>query len=145
VEAIQKSLEMLHQLSLTTRLGASSYNFLSKLVQATPDLSRHAHINKRHKQEKQAAAKLSPPELCAFPAPSFAPVDFASNLTSSGVDVLPLMTGTDQNTFDLDNFLANNPFGDVSNSASLDMGGLEQIWDWDDLHLDVLPQHDSSA
>ena len=51
----------------------------------------------------------------------------------------------DQFSFDLDNFLENNPFGDLSDAANLDLGGMEQIWDWEDLNLNALPQDGFSA
>lgn len=55
------------------------------------------------------------------------------------VDHTTMTTAPDQLSFDLDNFLANNPFGDLFNPATFDMGGMEQIWEWENLHLDVFP------
>jgi hypothetical protein len=54
------------------------------------------------------------------------------------------MTTSDDLSFDLDQFLLNNPFGDLGSSAALDMGGMEQIWDWENLHLDTFSQHGST-
>lgn len=145
VDAIGSSLEMLHQLSLATKLGAASYNFLFKLVQATPELSRHAPIKKRQRHAHQPALKPSPPEAVTLPVPISEPMDVVPDVTSFAVEPLPSMTASDQFSFDLDQFLANNPFGDMSNSETLDMGGMEQIWDWENLHLDAFPQNGSSG
>ncbi|KAI1526169.1 Fungal-trans domain containing protein [Pyrenophora tritici-repentis] len=99
VDAIENSLDMLHQLSLTTKLGASSYNFLFKL-----------------------------------PSNSFI------EPAASASEPLPAMTMQDDLNFDIDQFLAQNPFGHLGDLNALDMGGMEQIWDWEDLHLDVYTQ-----
>ncbi|KAA8620005.1 hypothetical protein A1F94_004482 [Pyrenophora tritici-repentis] len=50
------------------------------------------------------------------------------------------MTMQDDLNFDIDQFLAQNPFGHLGDLNALDMGGMEQIWDWEDLHLDVYTQ-----
>jgi hypothetical protein len=36
-------------------------------------------------------------------------------------------------SFDLEQFLAQNPFG---STATPDLGGMEQVWDWGDLNLE---------
>jgi hypothetical protein len=77
MDVIDRSLEMLHQLSATTKLGASSYNFLSKLVQATPELSRHAPGSKRQRHTISAIPNIpspTPPEVSGStePTPDFA-------------------------------------------------------------------------
>lgn len=38
--------------------------------------------------------------------------------------------------FDVDQFLSQNPFG---SATALDMGGMEQIWNWEDLNLEQFP------
>jgi hypothetical protein len=47
---------------------------------------------------------------------------------------------SDDLSFDIDRFLAQNPFGSVGDPNAVDMGGMEQIWDWQDLHLDAFAQ-----
>jgi hypothetical protein len=133
--AIDNSVDMLHQLSLTTKLGASSYNFLQKLIQASPELSRRP-INKRQKKKSLIAPtpSISPP--VSLPAAAAPPVTFPCQSIPVIVDSIPDIPTSNDIPFDLDHFLANNPFGDLGNPATLDMGGMEQIWDWEDLHLD---------
>jgi len=148
VNAIESSLGMLHQLSLTTKLGASSYNFLFKLVQATPELSRHTQISKRQRQTSSSgssAPKLTPP--MGEPAPAVAmssttkPLDPILAPAASTSEAMAAITMPDDLSFDIDQFLAQNPFGHVGDPNALDMGGMEQIWDWEDLHLDVYSQN----
>lgn len=139
VEAIESSLDMLLQLSSITKLGASSYQFLLNLVQATPELSQNAPTRKRQRQMHLPAREFSALELC-HQAPNSALVDATTHFTSPAADTLPSTTAH-EDTFDLDHFLANNPFGDLSNTAALDIGGIEQIWDWDGLNIDVFPQN----
>ncbi|KAF1937524.1 hypothetical protein EJ02DRAFT_356622 [Clathrospora elynae] len=149
MDAIESSLDMLHQLSLTTKLGATSYNFLFKLVQATPELSRHSPISKRQRQQSSCIPTTSLPEFAPAPAePSIiTPIDpalqFPIATTENGT--LPPMTATDDLSFDLDQFLAQNPFGDIGDPSTLDMGGMKQIWDWENLHLDAYSQPGSNA
>ncbi|KAF1921752.1 hypothetical protein BDU57DRAFT_437295 [Ampelomyces quisqualis] len=135
LNAIESSLNMLHQLSRTSKLGASSYNFLHKLVQASPELSRR-RIKKRQKQKTSIAPtrSISPPTSLR-PAVA-APADLACLSIPAIGDPIPNMSTSNDLFFDLDHFLANNSFGDLGNATQLDMGGMEQIWDWEDLHLD---------
>jgi len=144
VDAIENALGILHQLSHTTKLGASSYSFLQKLVQATPELRRCSPGKKRQKQQQQLVeAQLSSPT-----PPNTSPPIAVSIETSSiplNASTPPQMTTTDDISFDLDQFLANNPFGDLSESAALDMGGMEQIWDWENLHLEGCSQNGSTS
>jgi hypothetical protein len=139
---IETSLEMLHQLSLTTKLGATSYSFLYKLVEATPELSRNSPASKRQRQASSSAPMTTPVDVLA-PAPAApscsteVPPTTDIALVALTVNTLPPMAVPDDVSFDIDQFLAQNPFGDVGISSALDMGGLEQIWDWDKLHLDV--------
>ncbi|KAF2127446.1 hypothetical protein P153DRAFT_377670 [Dothidotthia symphoricarpi CBS 119687] len=146
---IESSLDMLYQLSLTTKLGAASYNFLYKLVQATPEL-RSLPCCKRRKRSSPSMLQSSPPictppvALPAAPTETTAiPATINKSSLSSGThpqigerDPLPSMTTTDDLCFDLDQFLAQNPFGAFGNQSALDMGGMEQIWDWENLNLD---------
>jgi hypothetical protein len=142
---IENSLEMLHQLSSTTKLGATSYNFLHKLVQASPDLSRKRPLKRIRKPDTvPAPASLDSPPV-PLQAPLAAPVELACKPTTATVESIPPMTTSDDLSFDLDQFLMNNPFGDLGNSAALDMGGMEQIWDWENLHLDTFSQHGSTT
>lgn len=142
---IESSLDMLHQLSLTTKLGASSYNFLYKLVKASPELSRRSPLKKRHKQETPLISTSSLSTSVISPPPVTATVGLSHNPTITMVETLPSMTTPDDISFDLDYFLSNNPFGELDNSAALDMGGMEQIWDWENLHLDGVSQSGSTT
>ncbi|KAI4919382.1 hypothetical protein J4E90_001516 [Alternaria incomplexa] len=147
-DAIESSLDMLHQLSGTTKLGATSYNFLFKLVQATPELSRYSSASKRQRQTSSSVPTTTPPVPAHEPAPvavmppvknTAPPEPTAAPMVSSAAD-LPSMTISDELSFDIDQFLAQNPFGTVGDPAAVDMGGMEQIWDWQDLHIDVYAQ-----
>jgi hypothetical protein len=149
VEVIENSLEMLHQLSQTTKLGAASYAFLHKLVQASPELSRQSSSKKRQKQHKLAAPVCSAPSVIV-PPPAAVPLESPPEPTPSEPvatieDVPPQFTTTDDLSFDLDHFLANHPFGELGDPTALDMGGMEQIWDWEDLHLDGFSQPGSTT
>jgi len=135
-EAIEHSLDMLHQLSTTTKLASSSHSFLQKLVQATPELAGYGATKKRRTGGIPPTA-----ELANVPAPVSASAKVNVDIRTGDADQRiqsPMTTHPDQFSFDLDNFLANNPFGELSSSASFDMGGMEQIWDYDNLHLDGL-------
>jgi hypothetical protein len=139
MDVIESSLDMLHQLSVTTKLGASSYNFLSKLVEASPELSQCSPLKKRRKHDSSLAptASMSPPDV--------APPELTCHTGTSIVDAVPSGATPDGLSFDLDHFLANDPFGDMRGSTTVDMGGMEQIWDWEDLNLDGFGQHRSAT
>jgi hypothetical protein len=149
MDVIDSSLDMLHQLSLTTKLGATSYNFLFKLVQATPEISRYSPINKRQRKTSSSVSKTSSPAHAPAPAVvmplTTAPLDLVGDPAASTIDTLPPMTVTDDLSFDIDQFLAQNPFGDVGDPSALDMGGMEHIWDWGSLHLDAYSQQGPNA
>lgn len=149
VDVIENSLEMLHQLSQTTKLGAASYAFLNKLVQASPELSRRSASNKRQKQHKLTGLvpSISP---ISVPPPAAALIESPGEGTprepvATIENVPPQFTTKDDLSFDLDNFLANNPFGDFGDPAAIDLGGMEQIWDWEDLHLEGFSQPGSTT
>ncbi|KAF2260095.1 hypothetical protein CC78DRAFT_585199 [Lojkania enalia] len=138
--AIECALDMLHQLSLTTKIGASSYRFLFKLVQAAPVLSQYPSMQKRRRADPPALAPpfVQPPtvktlhtELSQAEVPN---IQLSTTLINSTSEI----PTTDDLSFDLDQFLEQNPF---ETSNQLDMGGLEQIWDWDNLNLDFLNQN----
>lgn len=145
--AIDGSLDMLHQLSMSTKLGASSYAFLYKLVQSHPELSRGAGNSKRaRKLSSTSTHTLEPPPLVHHSSSKDsvtssvnlqAPI-MAANLpqTSIPLDPAPTMPVVTDFSFDVDQFLAQNPLGSAN---GLDMGGMEQIWDWEDLNLDQFP------
>ncbi|KAF2471761.1 uncharacterized protein BDR25DRAFT_260304 [Lindgomyces ingoldianus] len=126
--AVETSLEMLHQLSPTSRIGASSYKFLFNLVQATPLLLRSSRSQKRQKTNcsKTPETQLTPP--------SDPPAQTILKPVNTMMDGIPEISTTDDLSFDLDQFLLQNPF---ENSNQLDIGGMEQIWDWDTLNLDA--------
>jgi hypothetical protein len=156
MDQIESALEMLHQLSETTKIGASSYNFLIKLVQASPVLSRHAPIRKRQRVDATSASAPGSATPSAEQITDRA-VPFTDTIAKSAftaMEPLPLIpvsesgpalnpvpqeSTTDDLKFDLDQFLQENPFG---SNAQLDMGGLEQIWDWENLNLDAFLNQD---
>jgi hypothetical protein len=145
LDAIDRSLDMLRQLSHSTKLGASSYNFLNKLVQASPELSHNPPNKKR--QKHGTPTSVHPMSVPLISPPSVEPVPSVEIPATTFSDVAPLATATatatDDLSFDLDYFLANHPFGELDSSATFDMGGMEQIWDWENLHLDGIPQNGS--
>lgn len=152
LDRIEDSLNMLHQLSFTTKIGASSYNFLMNLVQASPVLSRYAPIQKRQRintispngtsSESTEATPSDTNRLVSIPETAIAPalpavatvVEPSPHIlfqsTHTAMEPLPQVPVTDDLNFDLDQFLQQNPLDNH------DMGGLEQIWDWENLHLD---------
>lgn len=144
LDAIDQSLTMLHQLSLTTKIGASSYNFLSKLIQASPILSGHGPIRKRQriKTSDTTAAEPYVPVLARVVADDTPLMETLSTATFTAMDPVPQEPTTDDLSFDLDQFLMQNPFGD---EAHPDMGGLEQIWHWENLELDQGWQQDPNV
>jgi hypothetical protein len=131
---------MLQQLSTTTKLGASSYSFLYKLVQTTPELSQQTPTKKRQTHDNRHLPDTLPTE----PPPDCAPLSILPNPPAAIVYPPPPTTAPDQFAFDMDYFLANNPFGDMSNPTPHDLGGMEQIWDWEALHLDGFAQNGAS-
>jgi hypothetical protein len=139
IEAISHSLQMLHQLEQSTKLGAASYNFLSKLVQATPELSPEPPSRKRQRREGSSPASITnsdPPPLETRKSSALSSVSSSEpNVPPATPFVDPIAAApmTDDVSFDLEQFLAQNPFG---STATLDMGGMEQVWDWGDLNLE---------
>lgn len=147
--AIDNSLDMLRQLSLTTKLGASSYAFLYKLVQSNPELSRGMGSGKRaRKQSTNSTHTLEPPPLVHHASsrdsvisavdqqhqpPIVAPILPELSIPMETASTMPILSDL---SFDVDQFLAQNPFGSAN---APDMGGMEQIWDWEDLNLDQFP------
>jgi hypothetical protein len=139
MDAVEDALQMLHQLSLITKLGASSYRFLFRLVQATPVLARYSSVPKRQRLEPRSVSALD----CATPAsvvnstPTLiAPLnEMETNDSTSALNQVPVpdTTTTEDLSFDLDQFLAQDPFGAPD---QLDIGGMEVIWDWEGLNLD---------
>lgn len=161
LDLIEGSLDMLQQLSFTTKLAAASCNFLLKLVQATPALLRPSPTVKR----KRPATKSLPPSTPPIPiAPALVKADSLPT-TSTLLDPTPALTSevaststaatatapslsvaaADDLAFDIDNFLAHHPFGNDEHPSSLDMGGMAHIWDWENLRLDAYSQHEPNA
>lgn len=149
VEAIDGSLDKLHQLSITTKLGASSYAFLYKLVQSHPELSHGAsNVKRMRKQSSASTQTLEPPPLVHHSSSRDSVTSSAGRTgqipcsvpllapTSTSMDSTPVINSLGDATFDVDEFLAQHPLG---NATTLDMGGMEQIWDWEDLNLDQFP------
>jgi hypothetical protein len=141
MEGIESSLSMLHQLNSTTKIGAASYNFLLRLVQATPELQRFCPARKRQRQDQPATYQSSPPAAVHLPSSEITAPEPTLGAISGFTDPPPPpITTSDDLSFDLDHFLANNPFGNLGDSSTLDMGGIEQIWDWETLQLDGYSQ-----
>lgn len=130
MDAIESALDMLYQLSLT-RIGATSYTFLSKLIGASPVLSRWFFNRKRPRIDKPTTdshkVETSQPGF-ATPAPQTTSTEMEPTLDIANDGI----------SFDMDQFLA-VPFGET---PQLDIGGLEEIWDWDTLNLDAFLNHD---
>ncbi|KAJ4294368.1 hypothetical protein N0V90_008058 [Kalmusia sp. IMI 367209] len=150
ISAIESTLDMLQQLSYMTKLGASSYWFLLKLVQAAPVLSQYAPINKRQRRLQKFESTKSGSDV-RTPLPqqtlptTIAPViEPEVKEAAPALDPLPVpeIATTDDLSFDLDQFLAQNPWG---NSSNLDIGGMEVVWDWDDLNLDFSLMNNEST
>jgi hypothetical protein len=131
MDAIESALNMLHQLSLT-KIGAASYKFLLKLVQSAPVLSRWILNRKRPRTGSYCCDSTSLQS-------SFVTPDSALIFASTGP--VPDMPANDGLAFDMEQFLAENPFGD---ELQLNIGGLEEIWDWDTLNLDSFLNYDSN-
>jgi hypothetical protein len=139
ITAINHSLEMLHQLELSTKLGAASYTFLHKLVQATPELSQDIPASKRQRQSSSASVNtLIPPPLMTTSSATSSISSSEPTLPPMSTFIAPMIPAPaiEDSSFDLEQFLAQNPFGSFS---SFDMGGLEQVWDWGDLNLEGQP------
>jgi hypothetical protein len=145
--AIDGSLDMLHQLSMSTKLGASSFAFLYKLVQSHPELWSGADNSKRaRKLSSTSLHTLEPPPLVHHSSsrdsvnssvgPQAPGVAASLPLTSVPIDHTPAVPIMNDFSFDVDEFLAQNPLGSAN---GLDMGGMEQIWDWENLNLDQFP------
>ncbi|KAF2004882.1 hypothetical protein P154DRAFT_21295 [Amniculicola lignicola CBS 123094] len=126
MDAVEDALGCLHQLSLTTKLGALSYKFLYKLVHGTSVLSRHDPQGKRQRTSSGIPKPPQPP-----PNDLVAPAVPVS--TAPMVDAVLQQPTTDDLSFDLDQFLQQNP---LDTSVELDFGGLEEIWTYGDLNLD---------
>lgn len=145
MDAIEDALDMLQQLSLTTKLGASSYWFLFKLVQAAPCLSQYAPINKRQRTLKRAKSSTESGSEARTPLPEQVLPTTTAPTIETGMkaptatfetepEPVPNVPTTDDLSFDVDQFLAQNPFG--NSSSNLDIGGMEVVFDWDELNLD---------
>lgn len=141
MNAVGNSLDLLQQLSLFTKLGASSYWFLYKLVQASPGLLQHVPITKRQRTIQRLNPSASEYQLRNQPSGQTLPTTKVSIIESevksldtafeaTSLPEIPIANGLD---FDLDHFLAQNPLG---SSSEFDLGGMEHIFAWDDLNLD---------
>lgn len=153
VAAIEGSLDMLHQLSAITKLGASSYAFLYKLVQTHPECSRGRRSVKRQRNRSRDLVYISEPPPLVHNVSSRDSVPSSTSQPSEASDIITELSRApdssvnssvpasmapvqDYLSFDVDHFLAQHPIG---SAAALDMGGMEQIWDWEDLNLDHFP------
>ncbi|KAF2872342.1 hypothetical protein BDV95DRAFT_491779 [Massariosphaeria phaeospora] len=146
MDAIDTTLDMLHQLSLTTKIGASSYRFLLHLVQAAPALAKHKKTRKRQKFETidtSESQSSSPIEQVHTAPSSISPQPSAELMIEPSLysnDPFPVMSTTGDLSFDMDQFLAQNPF---DTTPQVDMNGLEQIWNWEHLNLDTYSSHEN--
>jgi hypothetical protein len=137
MDSIDNALNMLQQLSFDTKVGAASYRFLTKLVQATPALARHSPISKRQRLDSKSVptpGNATPAQDVQGIAESIEPAaqPAVEEVAVSNSLPVPGTNTTDDLSFDLDQFMAQNPFGAAD---QLDIGGLEAIWDWDELNL----------
>lgn len=145
VDAVGSALEMLHQLSLSTKIGASSYHFLFRLVQAAPVLEQYKPIGKRQRMDLRslstidiATPKSAVKALSVDVGPVIDPGMKEAAAVLNPVTVSDTTT-TDDLTLDFDLFLAQNPF---EASDQMDMGDIEAIWDWEGLNLaGFVPMH----
>jgi hypothetical protein len=135
MDAVESALDMLHQLRLT-KIGAASHNFLFKLIQSAPVLSRWILNGKRPR-----ITAASPTSEVYRPKASQHPyITPDSALTYAWTDPVSDLTASDNLALDMELFLAENPVGD---SPQLDIGGLEEIWDWQTLNLDAFIDQDA--
>ncbi|KAF2108256.1 hypothetical protein BDV96DRAFT_504972 [Lophiotrema nucula] len=136
MDAVEGALDMLHQLSMTSKIGASSYRFLFRLVETAPVLSQRSSVKKRRVDKVEETSVSTGQSTTPVPAAAdpFRQPEKTEEVTSSA-ETIPQIPTTDDLSFDLDNFLQQNPFGADS---QLDLGGLEVIWDWDNLNLDAI-------
>jgi hypothetical protein len=157
-EALESALDILLEFSQRTKIGTISYNFLFQLVKAVPFLAKNMLEERSKKTERAkkrrrvggdgAGERVSASEVLTSPGSGYTngdakepnansndPTDAqgAQVVGSSGAQ-LPLDSVEEDAWFSLDQFLQNPG---VENSE-LDMGGLEQIWDWDNLNIDAL-------
>ncbi|KAF2642460.1 hypothetical protein P280DRAFT_447861 [Massarina eburnea CBS 473.64] len=131
MDAVESALGMLHQLTFTTKLGASSYRFLSKLVYASLAFFRHSTTAKRQRvSHADEPASITPPLTIAPQV--LEPVVPETDATYAALSTVsmppPDLSTTDDLSFDLDDFMAQNP------------GGMGAIWDWENLNLDFSGQ-----
>ncbi|KAF2710578.1 hypothetical protein K504DRAFT_501836 [Pleomassaria siparia CBS 279.74] len=134
--SIESALDILRQLSFT-KIGASSYLFLFKLVEATPVLSRWFHNRKRPRTEMSTPTTESN-NSTSSQVESSPPIPQHSYRELEPVYNIPFNDGL---SFDMENFFAQYSFKEATQP---DIGGLEQIWDWDTLNLDAFLNNDSN-
>jgi hypothetical protein len=133
MDSINETIETLHKLSLTTRIGASSYNFLRRLTQATPELSKHASIRKRRKTKSEPASAHISPETSVSQgsAPTAPSPETPAEAWQPVVEPIPQQTAAN-GMFDFDGFFQHDSMGDPSQLAA---GCWEELWDWGTLNL----------
>ncbi|OCL03858.1 hypothetical protein AOQ84DRAFT_442453 [Glonium stellatum] len=135
LKAIIVALDILQQLSHTTKTGEMSYSFLSKLVTALP-LS----------QEERSLSDSKPPKRAKTNIPSL-DSELISGLSSGkNVITLPTFPAVEEDEVaastskEEDWQLTSDPFfqkPDFDDSFGVDLGGMEQMWDWGALNLDL--------
>lgn len=141
VKAIETALTMLEQFSLVTKIGAMSYKIISTLVAALP-LSSH---------ERQVLPIISPlrqPGQTNQPLPdTLAASDILSGSNSSNTDAatFPSTEITEPAAYTSMSTIGNRQFPQdptfpstsLSELDEMDFGELSQVWDWENLNLDV--------
>ncbi|KAF2742459.1 hypothetical protein M011DRAFT_267128 [Sporormia fimetaria CBS 119925] len=127
ISAIDMALRMLHQISLTTKIAASSYSFLLKINKDIPELSHGGPSQKRMKatlDPKPATSSVAPVHVGSEGSP-------ATPALLHG-DVLAPITLANSTFSDFDQFLLDDF---LDSSAMLDFGSLDDTWGWDSLSL----------
>jgi hypothetical protein len=134
IAAIESALDMLHQLSQITKIGLASYRFLLKLVRASPKLHRLVTNNKRPKlRSGTSAVETEREEIPPVPRTSTGELEHEISTAELDYASVSRIPTSDDLSFNLDEYLAQNPFEDPS---ELDIDGIEAIWDWENLNLE---------
>lgn len=136
LDGINSALNMLYQISAITKIGASSYHFLAGLVQAITESTKQPSSSKRQKIESHAqylAVEKTLEDPCA-PTLTTPPGERAPTIDDAEPDQPLSYQPAPSLSWEVTPFLEFDP---LDPSLQLDMGGLEHIWDWENLNLDA--------
>ncbi|CAI6337990.1 unnamed protein product [Periconia digitata] len=166
MEMIDHSITALRKLSRATKIGAASHRFLLDLVQASPALSRdsshgstkrHRGVDssksdlKSHGQSHSVSTSLTQTPASIDPTTTSTPNDDGNPSQLVAPSFPPIAPEAPIDTdipFDLNSFIPPDPYFTAATTTAplppffphasqpLEMGGLEQIWDWEGLNLD---------